>query len=192
MKLWRYLAACLFLFAAVAQAQYNVDLSWTAPVDSTDPVAGYDVFRSPHGANTYALLNSTVDTAVTYVDTNVTNGQSYDYEITSVDASGVQSVPTSPVTVSIPNAAPAPLTVAQSGSSAVLSWGAPSDSPASVNVYRAPLWGAYQRIATGVTPNGPYTDATATAGLWFYFITFTSSSGVESQWSNITTVDLTP
>jgi Abnormal spindle-like microcephaly-assoc'd, ASPM-SPD-2-Hydin len=83
-------------------ASYAVDLSWDAPTNSTDPVAGYNVYRSPSGGSTYALLNSSVDTLTTYVDSTVQNGDSYDYIVESVDASGVESVPTSPVVVTIP------------------------------------------------------------------------------------------
>jgi hypothetical protein len=83
-------------------ASYAVDLSWDAPTDSTDPVAGYNIYRSPSGSSKYALLNSSVDTLTTYVDSTVQNGDSYDYIVESVDASGVESLPTNPVLVTIP------------------------------------------------------------------------------------------
>jgi hypothetical protein len=50
----------------------------------------------------YQLLNSTVDSQVTYVDATVEDGQTYDYIVESVDSSGNQSVPTSPIAVTIP------------------------------------------------------------------------------------------
>jgi hypothetical protein len=81
---------------------YSVDLSWDAPSDSTDPVAGYNVYRAPAGSSTYQLLNPSVDTLTTYVDSNVQSGLSYEYIVESVDDSGVESVPTSPITVTIP------------------------------------------------------------------------------------------
>jgi hypothetical protein len=83
-------------------ASYAVDLSWDAPTSSADPVAGYNVYRSPSGSSTYQLLNSSVDTETTYVDSTVQDGESYDYIVESVDASGVESAPTSPVGVTIP------------------------------------------------------------------------------------------
>jgi fibronectin type 3 domain-containing protein len=83
-------------------ASYAVDLSWDAPVNSPDPVVGYNVYRAPSGSSTYQLLNSTVDSQVTYVDATVEDGQIYDYIVESVDSSGVQSVPTSPLAVTIP------------------------------------------------------------------------------------------
>jgi hypothetical protein len=81
---------------------YVVNLSWDAPTDSTVPVAGYNIYRSPDGGSSYQLLNPTVDGQTTYVDSKVQDGLSYDYIVESVDASGVQSVPTSPVLVTIP------------------------------------------------------------------------------------------
>jgi len=81
---------------------YAVDLSWDAPVGSTDPVAGYNIYRSPVGSSTYQLLNSSVEGQTAYVDSTVQVGTSYDYIVESVDASGVASVPTSPVPVTIP------------------------------------------------------------------------------------------
>ncbi|MGF7183906.1 fibronectin type 3 domain-containing protein, partial [Tunturiibacter psychrotolerans] len=47
-------------------------------------------------------INSSPDTAVTYVDTTVTSGTTYSYQVTSADPSGQESVPTSPVTVTVP------------------------------------------------------------------------------------------
>ena len=83
-------------------ASYAVDLSWDAPSSSPDPVVGYNVYRSPSGSSMYQLLNSTVDSQVTFVDTTVEDGQTYDYIVESVDNSGIQSVPTSPISVAIP------------------------------------------------------------------------------------------
>jgi hypothetical protein len=75
------------------QDSYEVDLSWDAPTSSPDPVAGYNVYRSPSGASSYQQLNSSVVTQTTYADTTVQAGQNYDYIVESVDASGVTSVP---------------------------------------------------------------------------------------------------
>jgi hypothetical protein len=81
---------------------YQVNLSWNAPTSSPDPVAGYNIYRSPDGSSTYLLLNSSVDTAATYVDSTVQAGLVYDYIVESVDGSGVTSVPSNMVAVTIP------------------------------------------------------------------------------------------
>ena len=81
---------------------YQVDLSWYAPASSTDPIVGYNVYRSPGGSSAYQLLNSSVDAQTTYVDSTVQAGLTYDYIVESVDSSGVDSVPSNEVTVTIP------------------------------------------------------------------------------------------
>jgi hypothetical protein len=83
-------------------ASYAVSLSWDAPASSSDPVAGYNIYRSLSGSSAYELLNSSVDTATTYVDNTVQAGLTYDYIVESVDASGVESAPSNMIVVSIP------------------------------------------------------------------------------------------
>jgi Abnormal spindle-like microcephaly-assoc'd, ASPM-SPD-2-Hydin len=80
---------------------FAVDLSWDAPVDSPDPVAGYNVYRAPGGGTMYQLLNLAPVTTTTYQDLEVLTGDVYDYYVVSVDASGVESVPSNIVSVTI-------------------------------------------------------------------------------------------
>jgi fibronectin type 3 domain-containing protein len=80
----------------------SVDLSWTAPSSSPDPVAGYNVYRATGSGSSYQLLNSTADTATTYADTTVASGTSYTYYVESVDAEGCTSGPSNTYTVNIP------------------------------------------------------------------------------------------
>jgi hypothetical protein len=83
-------------------AAYAVNLAWDPPSTSPDPVAGYNVYRSPSGASSYVQLNTAVVTQTTYSDTTVKNSQSYDYIVESVDASGVESSPSNTTTAQIP------------------------------------------------------------------------------------------
>jgi hypothetical protein len=83
-------------------ATYDVNLSWDAPTGSTDPVAGYNVYRSPSGSSSYVQINTAVVTQTTYVDTGVQSGQTYDYIVESVDASGNTSSPSTMAAVPIP------------------------------------------------------------------------------------------
>jgi hypothetical protein len=82
-------------------ASYQVELSWDAPTSSSDPVAGYHIYRANSG-RTYQLLNSSVNTPTTYTDTAAQDGATYNYEVTSVDASGVESAPSNVYTAVIP------------------------------------------------------------------------------------------
>ena len=85
----------------VAPLTYSVQLSWTAPASSADPVVSYNVYRAT-GTGAYQKLNTAVNTPTTYTDATVTSGTTYNYEVTSVDASGVESTPSNVYTAAIP------------------------------------------------------------------------------------------
>ncbi len=87
---------------ASTSGSHQVALSWDAPSSSSDPVVGYDIYRSTGGSSTYQLLDSSADTQATYVDTNVQASATYVYYVTSVDSSGVQSTASNLVTATIP------------------------------------------------------------------------------------------
>ncbi len=80
---------------------HEVDLSWDAPASSTDPVAGYNIYRSV-GSGSFGLINLSVDQATVYVDNAVVSGTSYSYVVKSVDSSGVESIASNQITVTIP------------------------------------------------------------------------------------------
>jgi len=80
---------------------YQVELSWNAPTGSSDPIAGYYVFRAT-GTGGYSQLNSVADTQTAYVDTTVISGTTYNYYVETVDTSNLTSVPSTPSTISIP------------------------------------------------------------------------------------------
>ncbi len=84
-----------------AAASHQVGLSWNAPSSSPDPVAGYNIYRAT-GSGSFVLINSSPDSAVTYVDSTVASGVTYSYQAKSVDSSGVESTPSNQVTVTIP------------------------------------------------------------------------------------------
>jgi fibronectin type 3 domain-containing protein len=81
---------------------HSVSLSWVAPTGSTDPVVGYNVYRSTSGSTTFTLLTTSIDTQTTYVDSTVVSGTMYTYEVKSVDKAGVESTASNEFTVTIP------------------------------------------------------------------------------------------
>jgi len=93
--------ATVSLMGTGTAVAHQVDLTWNAPSGSPDPVAGYNIYRAI-GSGSFTRINSSPDSAVDYVDTTVVSGATYSYQVTSADASGRESVPTSPVTVTIP------------------------------------------------------------------------------------------
>ena len=81
---------------------YQVNLMWEPPVSSADAVSGYHVYRSAGGASSYQLLSLTVLNATAFTDSATQSGKSYNYFVTSVDSSGVESSPSNTYTVTIP------------------------------------------------------------------------------------------
>jgi len=90
-----------YTFTAAGGAA-EVELSWEAPASSSDPIAGYNIYRAPAGSSAYHLLNAAIDTSTTYVDSTVQAGQTYEYMVESVDESGVQSAPSNEAAVTVP------------------------------------------------------------------------------------------
>jgi hypothetical protein len=88
--------------AAASSASYQVNLSWTAPTSSSDPVSGYNIYRATGTSSTFQKLNSSVSAPVSYTDDSVQGSTSYQYYVTAVDSSGVESVPSNTATVAVP------------------------------------------------------------------------------------------
>jgi fibronectin type 3 domain-containing protein len=69
---------------------HQVVLTWNASVDSN--VAGYNIYKAVlPAAEGASPINSSPVTGLTYTDTNVSAGQSLEYSVTAVSASGVES-----------------------------------------------------------------------------------------------------
>ena len=94
-------SAAVSLSGTGTATPHEVDLSWSAPGSSADPVAGYNVYRST-GGGAAQLINASVLTATSYVDSTVVSGSAYTYSVKSVDRSGVESAPSNQTTVTIP------------------------------------------------------------------------------------------
>jgi hypothetical protein len=82
-------------------AGHQVDLTWDAAAASTNPVTGYNIYRSI-GGSTPALLNKAPHAPTSYSDTTVISTNSYNYIVKSVDASGSESVASNQIQLTIP------------------------------------------------------------------------------------------
>ena len=68
---------------------YRLCLSWNA--SGTEGVTSYNVYRAVFGSNScgsYSDIGSTSGSVTTYTDNNVTDGTTYCYATTAVDANG--------------------------------------------------------------------------------------------------------
>lgn len=79
----------------------EVNLSGMLP-PAPDPVAGYNVYRAPSGSYSYQQINPSTVTQTSYVDLTVGAGQTYDYIVESVDASGNTSAPSNMASATLP------------------------------------------------------------------------------------------
>lgn len=84
----------------VAAIQHSVALSWQ-PSNSSD-ISGYNVYRGSQSGGPYSKINSSTDGSTAFSDDSVQGGNSYYYQVTSVDSSGMESAPTTPVEASVP------------------------------------------------------------------------------------------
>jgi Fibronectin type III domain len=87
---------------AKPSTSYSVDLAWNAPSKSTDPVDSYQVDRAVSGSTQYSTVGTTTAASMTFTDTSVTAGQTYVYQVRSVDESGNTSTPSNTLTLAIP------------------------------------------------------------------------------------------
>jgi len=78
--------------------QHYVSLEWQP---STSVVVGYYVYRGAT-PDTLSKLTGMIDTATSYSDSSVVNGQTYVYAVTAVDSENVESALSTSVTVMIP------------------------------------------------------------------------------------------
>ncbi len=116
----------------VTPGKGQVSLTWQAPAGL---ITGYNVYRSTSEIGTYSLISS--PWVLTYTDTNVTNGQTYFYQVSAVnsvgegpESSGVSVTPLGMPTV------PQNLQGTPGNGQVILTWSAPvSNGGASIDYY---------------------------------------------------------
>ena len=109
-------AATLFVSASVLAeglplgTAHSVTLRWQAPspAGGSGTISGYNVYRSPSTAATYVKLNAALNAGLTFTDTSVSAGASYNYCVTTVDSLGEESVCSAPATANVPSNPNAP------------------------------------------------------------------------------------
>jgi fibronectin type 3 domain-containing protein len=156
-------AAPTNLVATAGNAQ--VGLSWSASSGATS----YNVKRSTTSGGPYTTIAS--PTTTSYTDTGLTNGTTYFYVVSAVNAAG-QSANSSQVSATPQLAVPPPVPtnlVATAGNAQVgLSWSA-SSGATSYNVQRSTTSGGpYTSIGTPTTTS--YTDTGVTNGTTYYYV----------------------
>jgi titin len=170
----------------------SVVLSWAVPnSDGGSPITGYDVYRGTSAGGESATPVATNVAGSNFTDTGVTNGTTYYYKVTAVNAVGqspqsgeASATPQAPATVPT---APQGLTAAGGNGTVKLSWSAPaSNGGAAVNgydVYRGTSAGGESAtpVATNVTGTS-FTDTGVTNGTTYYYtVTAVNAVGQSPQ-----------
>jgi hypothetical protein len=161
----------------------KVTLNWSAPTSSS-PITGYTVYKSTTAGAQGAALTTVSASTLTLVDTAVTNGTTYYYEVAASNAAGfgAASAQASATPVALTPAAPTNLVATSQVGDILLTWNAPatSDDPiTSYDVYRGTTTGGegVTPLVTNV-PSPSYQDTTTVIGTpYFYVVTAISAAG---------------
>src|SRR6202035_1354179 len=152
----------------------QVGLSWSASSGATS----YNVKRSTTNGGPYTTIGSPTTTG--YTDTGLTNGTTYYYVVSAVNAAG-ESANSSQVSATPRLAVPPPpanLTATAGNGQVGLSWSA-STGATSYNVKRSTTnGGPYTTIASPTTTG--YTDTGLTNGTTYYYVVSAVNAAGES------------
>jgi hypothetical protein len=79
----------------------QIALNWDAPSGSSDPIAGYNVYRAVSGSSSYSVVKSG-NSQTSFMDSTIKSGTTYQYYVTSLDSTGAESTPSNTATVAVP------------------------------------------------------------------------------------------
>jgi Abnormal spindle-like microcephaly-assoc'd, ASPM-SPD-2-Hydin len=82
-------------------AALQIALNWDAPSSSSDPIAGYNVYRAVSGSSSYSVVKSG-NSQTSFTDSTIKSGTTYQYYVTSLDSTGAESTPSNTATVAVP------------------------------------------------------------------------------------------
>jgi fibronectin type 3 domain-containing protein len=169
----------------------SVQLDWTAPADNGgSPVTNYNIYRGTTSGQLAFLAQ--VPPVTSYLDTGVTNGVKYFYNVTAVNSAGegppsneVSATPTPRATAPDP---PANLVAIVGDARVSLAWQSPPSNGGSpitnYKIYRGTTPSGESLLATVGPDVFSYTDTAVTNGVtYFYYVTAGNAIG-DSRPSN--------
>ncbi len=160
-----------------------VTLTWTASNGAT----GYNVKRSTTNGGPYTQLAA--PTSASYADSSVSNGTTYYYVVSALDAAGESSNSVqASATPTMPLAAPTNLVGTPGNAQASLTWSA-STGATGYHVKRSTTTGGpYTQIAAPTATS--YVNTALTNGTTYYYVV--SAINLTSESANSTQVNVTP
>lgn len=168
------------LSATAGDAQ--VALSWAASAEATS----YNAKRATVSGGPYATIGVTSSTSL--LDTAVTNGTTYHYVVSALNAYGESG--DSPQASATPQAASTvlpPTSLAANGGKGkiALSWiQSASANIRSNKVYRATASGGPYALVATFNAKTTYNDSVAAGTTYYYVVTAVTTAGAESPYSN--------
>ena len=137
---------------AVANGNLQLTVSWAAPVSNGgSSIVGYSIYRDGTG-NKIADVSGNV---LSYVDSSLTNGQSYTYYVTAENRDGLGVLQSAGV-AGVPSTTPSIVQNYQhiiTGTSLILYWSAPANTGGITYEYAVQLYDASGNfVQTGVSP----------------------------------------
>ena len=153
----------------------RVVLSWTAPASPGGAVT-YNVYRgaSPGGEGSTPVKR--LVTTTSFTDTGLSNGKTYYYKVTAVNAvgQGPASNEASAVPATTPGAPQSPRATTSPSHGVALTWRPGSNGGSAITgylVYRSTKWGAevFYAAAGCTTTTCTYNDTGTSAGVTYYY-----------------------
>jgi len=168
----------------------QVSLSWTVPIsDGGSAITQYNVYRATTSGGTYTNIAN--PTGLSYIDNTVTNGITYYYNVTAVNAAGESpSSNEASVTPIAPPSAPQTLEALYANDNIILNWTAPiSDGGSAITkyrIYRDTTIGLPDGINIANVTSGEqsYVDTQVSTGIRYYYVVTAVNNEGESPVSN--------
>jgi fibronectin type 3 domain-containing protein len=161
----------------------QVSLAWTASLGTNGYNISYNLYRSTANGGPYAQVASGIISTNT-TDTGLTNGTTYYYVVTAVNAGGESGF--SSQASATPQALPPPpanLSASAGNGQVALAWTA-SSGAASYNLYRSTTnGGTYAKVASGIVSTNT-TDTGLTNGTTYYYVVTAVNTNGESGYSS--------
>lgn len=184
--------------ATLISSNSQIQLNWSASSSNANTIKLYNIYRN---GNLYKTISSST---TSYIDSNITAGQAYNYQVSAVGLNGLESSLTSAQTViSVPtvshtttNSLPTPSGLSTSLITAnvvTLSWNRPNTSSIlGYHVYRngqniGNALNSTNSFDNGNTVTVSYTDTSVSPSQQYsyYVVAFGTNGALSSQSSNI-------
>jgi hypothetical protein len=177
---------------AVSTGNSELTINWSANTE-TD-LAGYNLYRSTDDV-TFTKINTSTLTGTSYVDTGLTNGTTYYYQLSALDTSNNESTKTASVS-GVPDgtapASPSGLNGSVGDSKATLNWSANTETDLSgYNVYYSTDNVAFSKLNTTIVTTTTYEVLNLSNGTTYYFAV-TAVDNFNNESARSTSVSVVP